>query len=102
MASVRWPVRVGLISMFRPGVIPSKPVSLLNWQRMQLTSRERTWDVIRWRASRGQERSALNPQVWGPAAALNLSWWKMQGRLDIGGDLHPLGHHVAQQYAADM
>ena len=62
--------------MLRPGVIPSNPVSLLNWQRMQSTFRDRRWDVIRCRASRGQDRSALKPQVWGPSVLWKRSWLK--------------------------
>ena len=58
MASVRLAVTVGLSSMFRPGVMPSKPVSLLNWQMMQPTLRDRTWEVMRYLAPRGQETLA--------------------------------------------
>jgi hypothetical protein len=76
MASVRLPVSVGLSSMFRLGVMPSKPVSLLNWQRTQATFLERTWEVIQCRASRGHARSALKPQVWGPSVFLKRTWLK--------------------------
>jgi hypothetical protein len=51
--SVRWPVRVGSNSRFRPGVAPAKPVTFGIWQSRQLSSGSMVVPMIWCRRLRG-------------------------------------------------
>ena len=51
--SVRCPVTVGSISTLRPEARSRKPVTLLNWQNMQLRFRSVGWEAMRCRSLRG-------------------------------------------------
>src|SRR5688500_8990384 len=59
--------------MFRPGVMPSKPVRLSNWQIRQGGWRSVYVDRVRRRIERGQSRAAEKPQVCTPSVRGNRS-----------------------------